>query len=237
MTLTPEQLHRLRMEDGLVPESARNSAEELPFDPDADVHLRQQLRTLLMPPTVPPIAGAVMARIAAGNVPVGEAIREQAEEEVHLSRAVMGSLGAANNLGERYRAALRAEAGDLGSVWPDVAMAIGVESGSSIGDLLRGAVADEADFGEVVTGMAPQVRWRIPAVAGVLVAAAAALLLWVGSASTTAKDVAEKIAEGPVHIEHLDVGAANAVQVLQFGEDSPTIILLKDSDEQKGEGE
>ena len=106
-----------------------------------------------------------------------------------------------------------------------------MESRASLGDLFRNAIVDEAAYTEPLNDRGEWYRWRVPAVAGVLVAAAAALLLWVSGSSTTAQDMAEKIAEGPVQIEHLDVGAANAVRVLQLGDDSPTIILIKDGAE------
>jgi hypothetical protein len=40
--------------------------------------------------------------------------------------------------------------------------------------------------------------------------------------------VAEKLAEGPVDIEVLEVGAASTVQILQAGDDATTIMLIKE---------
>ena len=237
MTLSPEQMLRLQMEDGIVEDESHGATAALGFDPQRDREFRQQLRRVLTPLEVPPLASRVMARIAACSVPVGDAIRDGAEGSLGVSRAVMGTLGIGMNLGEQYRTALITEAGEMDSVWPSVADAIGVDAGTSLADMLRGAIADEAAYGETMSDGAVPFGWRLPTTIGVVVAAAAALLLWIGATGTTAKHVAEKIAEGPVHIEHLDVGAANAVQVLQLGDEAPTIILIEDAAQQQEERE
>ena len=168
-----------------------------------------------------------MKRVGATSLPVGASIRDEASGLDGFSSSVMGEIGLGNHGVTEFHDALIAEAGEIQSVWPQVAEAIGVDSGATLGGLLREAVASESAFQEGGWNVQASRPWLFPATAGVLIAAAAALLIWVGTTSPAVQDVAEKIASGPVDIEVLEVGAANAVQVLQRGEDEPTIILIE----------
>ena len=63
---------------------------------------------------------------------------------------------------------------------------------------------------------------------GVAFAAAAALLLYLGMGDTSAPAMEATMApilEAPVDIEAIDAGE---VEVLQFGEQAPTIIMIDD---------
>lgn len=228
MTLTPAQIHRLQYEDGLVPLDTLGSIEALAFDPAADVRLRAELRHALAPIEIPSVVDAVMRRIDGDKLPVKESVEQSSLEPGSVSAAVMGKLGVGEGIGHQVREALTIEAGTPDSVWPGVAAAIGADVGVTVGDLLRSAVEEEAGFRGQGWGRAAPRRWWVPATAGVLIAAAAALLLWVGSNGSSVQDVAEKITAGPVDIEALDVGTANAVRVLDLGKEDPTIILIEE---------
>ena len=116
MSLTPDQVLRLHMEDGLAASAGTEPVAGVDFDPKLDMQLRQIVRDALTPRVVPAIAGAVMAKISAGRLPVGDAIRDQSSEDFEVSRSVMGSLGLSSGFSEHYRDAVKAEAGDFDGV-------------------------------------------------------------------------------------------------------------------------
>ena len=233
MTLTLEQLQRLHLEDGIISTDELEPEFETGFDPSADRQLRKDVRAALLSIEAPRIVDAVMTKVGRTTLPVGDSIREETPAFDGFSSSVMGQIGHENSVAEGFPDALVAEAGEFQSVWPQVAEAIGVESGAPLGGLIREAIVSESGFQERGWAAGSSRPWLVPATAGVLIAAAAALLIWVGTTSPAVQDVAEKIASGPVDIEALEVGAANAVQVLQRGEDEPTIILI----EQKPDGQ
>ena len=223
MTLSQAQIERLKLEDGLIDSPCPG----LDFDPDADRILRAQVREVLLPSTVPKLADSVMRRIGVLPIPVADSIDEEAPGTQRVADAVMEHLNVRDSVPVDLKAAVFTESGEMESVWPAVATAIGADVQPSLGAMLRGAVEQESGAVPHMDGMGRRRPWMIPAAAGVVVAAAAALLLWVGSQSPGPERMAEKAATGPVDIEALDVGAANAVQVLQMGEEAPTIILVQ----------
>ncbi len=228
MTLTPAEISRLHAEDGLMSTSDIEALDGIDFDPQADARFRSQLRSALRPPTSPPIVDDVMRRIGRLGTPVAEEVESEASGMDSLAGAVMAELGVATNPARMVSSAVREEAGTPESVWPGVASAIGADVGLELGSMLRGAIEEESEHRSIGWMSAPRQRWTFPVAAGVVIAAAAALLLWVGSAGQDVQSVAEKLTEGPVDIEALEVGAASAVQVLQMGEDAPTIILIEE---------
>ena len=228
MSLTKEQILRLHLEDGVLDSTATADVAGLDFNPDDDLLFRRSVRHVLRPAVVPSIVDAVMTRIGQPSVPVSDAIHDQSAPAHGIAAEVMGHLEAREPLAGQIRAALREEAGDFVGAWPGVAGAIGVEMDTGLGGILRGAVAGESGYQAIGWQTEAHRNWRVPTAVGVLFAAAAAFLIWVGSAGSTAKEVAEKFAAGPVDIEHLDVGAASAVQVLQADEDATTIILIRE---------
>jgi len=228
VSLSPVELARLHVEDGLMAVSELDEESLKAFDPDVDALFRATVREALRPPVSPSIVHDVMGRIGTVVPPVADAVRTEADASASVVGAVMDRIGVASNPGRMLGEAIRVEGGELDSVWPGVAAAIGADVGIDLGGLLRGAIEEESEHMPVGWGSAARPRWVIPAAAGVVIAAAAALLLWVSSTGTGGSSVVEKIAEGPVDIEALEVGAASAVQVLQLGEDAPTIILIEE---------
>ena len=227
LTLTPSQLERLRMEDGLTDFVSDATQSELCFDATADIALRRQVRHALWPTDVPNISDSVMRRIGVQGFPVRESVTDEIDESGSIADNVMNRLGTERPPHGGVQDAIGSESGHMESVWPAVAAAIGADVQTSAGALLRNAVGQEAGDAGVRQGLWTRPAWAIPTAAGVFLAAAAALLLWVGSQYTDADRMAEKVISGPVDIEALDVGAANAVQVLQMGEEAPTIILVE----------
>ena len=229
MPLTPEQNARLLAEDGLA------STEVVAGQPEeqvrADRALRRALAAELSAVDAPTIANAVMRRLGHLSVHVADGVRGEAETP-SFAAAVMAELGTRDTLGPRLRTELIAEAGEFESLWPAIAPAVGgVAEDTGMGSLLRDAVRHEAspDFGGV-SWMAPRRRWRVAGTAalGVAFAAAAALLLYLGMGDTSAPAMEATMApilEAPVDIEAIDAGE---VEVLQFGEQSPTIIMIDD---------
>jgi hypothetical protein len=228
VTLSPAELARLHVEDGLMDVSELEMGEGIDFDPSDDARFRADLRMALQPPTVPTIVHDVMRRLGQFEVPVADAVEAGAADSESVAGAVMAQIGGGGNPSRMLAAAIVQESGDVGSVWPGVAAAIGADVGVDLGSILRGAIADESAHMPVSWMSVPRQRWIVPAAAGVLLAAAAALLLWVGTGSSAVQSVAEKLAEGPVDIEALEVGAASAVQILQAGDDATTIMLIKE---------
>ena len=133
------------------------------------------------------------------------------------------------------KSAIEEEAGEPESIWPAIAASVGADPGFDLGATLKGAIQSESAYQPAGWLVTRPPWWRVGAVS-VALAIAAALLLWVGSTGnkvTTMADAAlQPILDAPVQIESLEVGAANLAQVLQFGEDAPTIIFVSDDAEE-----
>jgi hypothetical protein len=228
VTLSPSEIIRLHLEDGLMAASELDVGATDGFDPAEDTYFRSAVRQALQPPSSPSIVNDVMRRVGTVGVPVSDALREEAEQGSSVAGAVMSKLGVTSHSGDMVGDAIRGESASPESVWPGVAAAIGADVGVDLGSLLRGAVEEEGNHIEAGWGDVSRPRWVVPAAAGVVIAAAAALLLWVGSGGIDTPSVVEKLVEGPVDIEALEVGAASAVQVLQLGDEAPTIILIEE---------
>jgi hypothetical protein len=228
VTLSPAELARLHVEDGLMDVSELEMGEDIDFDPADDARFRADLRMALQPPMVPTIVHDVMRRLGQFAVPIADAVEAGAANSQSVAGAVMAEIGVGGNPSRMLADAIAQESGAAASVWPGVAAAIGADVGFDLGSMLRGAIADESEHVAVGWMSMPRKRWIVPAAAGVLLAAAAALLLWVGTGSPAVQSVAEKLAEGPVDIEVLEVGAASTVQILQAGDDATTIMLIKE---------
>ena len=227
LTLTHSQLERLRLEDGLVDSVSDVAESDLRFDPAADKALRRMVRQALLPSNVPTISELVMHRIGLEAVPLQESVTNEARESNPIADAVMNRLHPGRPVHLDLKAAIVEESGEIVRTWPVVAGAIGANVQTSLGGLIRDAVGQESGHDGVAQVVWRRPVWAVPAAAGLFLAAAAAILLWVGSQSSDPDRVAEKVIAGPVDIEALDVGAANAVQILQMGEEAPTIILVE----------
>lgn len=233
LELTPEQSAETRLVDGI----ATDGDIELLGDVDvsAAVSLRDDLRWALSHADAPSVASQVMARIGYVGADVGDVVRGEAGLENAVVESVMGRLGIDEQVGSQLRGALVQEAGSAPSLWADIAPSVGAEAPMSLGDMLRGAVTEEVGKDFVPSPwFAPQRnRWAMGAAAGAVFAAAAALLLYVGLAGggdQVAEATMGPLLEAPVDIEELDAGDNQAVQVLQFGSEAPTIILIEDID-------
>ncbi len=233
MTLTPEEIARLKAEDGLATreETAARPVDEL----RADRALRRSLSAELVAGEAPTIADAVMRRL--GHLPIHVADSVQTEADTpSFAAAVMAELGTREAIGPRLRAELAAEAGEFESIWPAIAPAVGgALDDMPMGSLLKDAVRSEAaaEF-DGVAWLNPHRRWRFvgAAAVGVAFAAAAALLLYMGMGDATAPAMEATmgpILEAPVDIEAIEAGE---VEVLHFGEEAPTIIMINDEGSQ-----
>lgn len=227
MELTELEMSRLRLEDGEGTEQDRSAVREAGLDISADQQLRITVRRALMSVETPSIAEKVMRRIGASSSPVGDAVRT--ETPPALADGVMAALGK-----QRPEAgladALRTEAGVPEPIWPRIASAVGGSVDGDFGSLLRAGIAAEGNF-QPQGWLTARRKWAVGGAVAAF-AAAAALLLTVGSSSTQIPAMATAamgpILDAPVEIEDLEVGAASLVQVLQFGEDAPTIIFVSD---------
>ena len=232
MTLTDLEIARLRQEDGLGTAEDQRTLEEAGFDLEADRRLRSTVRAALMPHKAPSIAPHVMARIGVGDTAVAEALREQ--EPPSIADKVMAAVGQRGGANCDVGGALRNEAGEPRPMWGSIAHAVGAEPGIDIGAALRAGIPEEGQF-KAQGWLTPRRRWAIGGATAAF-AAAAALLLSVGAGSKTVAPLASAaitpILDAPVEIEALEVGAANLVQVLQFGADAPTIIFVSEDTEE-----
>ena len=229
MTLSSEEQARLLAEDGLA---SREAVKALPeAQVRADRELRRAIAAELRAVEAPTIADTVMRRLGHLPVHVGDSVQGEAETP-SFAAAVMAELGTRDAIGPKLRAELAAEAGEFASIWPAIAPAVGGVAGElGMGLLLKGAVRHEAaaEF-EGVSWLSQGSRWRAAGTAaiGIAFAAAAALLLYMGMGDATTPSMEATMApilEAPVDIEAIDAGD---VEVLQFGEQAPTIIMIDD---------
>jgi len=228
MGLTETEASRLRAEDGVGSADDEKQAVAGGHDPAEDRAFRQAVRAALVPEATPPLADTVMARLGSMRSDVRGAVQEEVAPRIADSVMSVVMDGCANP--PRVSEAIRAEAGGPQSMWSAIAPAVGADIGQDIGELLRGSVNAEGNF-EAMGWMTPRRRFAIGGL-GVAIAAAAAVLFTiglggdgVGSAATSAMT---PILDAPVDIEDLEVGASSLVQVLQFGEEAPTIIFVSD---------
>jgi hypothetical protein len=231
--LTENEMMRLRLEDGFATSEDERKASDAGIDWASDRRFRGLVRNALLPTKFTPFADQVMARLGEASIPIGDAIGDEAAPSV--VGEVMNAIGG----GERWSAGLaeelRFEAGEPAPIWGSISDAVGGSASPDIGSLLRDGVAAEGDF-KARGWLTPTKRWAIGGAAAAVFAAAAALLLSVGTGTGTVSEMATAamtpILDAPVEIEALEVGAANLVQVLQFGQDSPTIIFVSDDTEE-----
>ena len=238
VTLNPTEIARLHVEDGIGTDADMQLLVEAGIDVTGDQLLRGAVQAALRPETVPLIADGVMRSVNGKPLPVGQALVQELEETPGLSAGVMARLGALDLAGQDVADAIHEEAGDPGSIWNEVAGRIGVEAGLDLSELIQAAVAHEAGPSNLEWMPKSRSDWKVGPAAGVIFAMAAAVLLWVQTSVPNANVVAQQaldelpLFEGPVEIESLDVGAANIAQVLQFDENSPTIIFVGEFEEQ-----
>ena len=237
VTLKPIEIARLRVEDGLGTEDDLQLLANAGVDVEADSGLRAALQVALGSSETPPIADAVMLRLGTATVPVGVAMAQELDEAPEVSSHVMAMLGSNETSTLDVAKAIYEEGGEPGSLWNGVATAIDVDPGVDLGELLRAAVEHEAGPSNIEWMPKARPYWKVGAATGVIFAMAAAVLLWVQASVPNADVVAQQALdelpffEGPVEIESLDVGTANIAQVLQFDEDSPTIIFVGELEE------
>jgi hypothetical protein len=149
-----------------------------------------------------------------------------------ISHDVMASLGSVRS---SVGTVLRDEAGPSPRLWPVVAEAIGApmdDTGALFRSALQAAAVAVAEPGPVAVP-AERRHWRLPAA---LVALAAATLLAV--LTWTQPEPTQPVVNivpvefdipGRTEIESLESETAAVVQVLQFDDDSPTIIFIDDT--------
>lgn len=223
---------RLRQEDGFGLPADETVLADAGIDWNEDARMRGALNRALEAPDAPGIADSVMRRIGQPRAGVGDALRDSSAPS--LSDSVMAAVGLSERPSALVAEGLRAEAGDIESLWPAIAPAVGAEVGFDIRSALREGVESEGQFSPQ-GWLAGKRRWAVGGVA-VAFAAAAALLLAVGTDSMPAQQMTAStlapILDAPVEIESLEVGAASLVQVLQFGQEAPTIIFVSDDIEE-----
>lgn len=232
MTLNDIEVSRLRAEDGVGDDNDEARARGAGHNVDDDRAFRAEIRGALAPTSIPSLTEGVMARLGAPSTAIGDAVRHGAVPSI--ADAVMSSVAASPSQTGEVAAAIRSEARSGRSLWPAIAPAVGADAGSDISAMLRGAVQAEGRF-EPSGWMTPRRRIAVGGI-GVAVAAAAAVLMSIGVSSSdgmgpAATSAMTPILNAPVDIEDLEVGASNLVQVLQFGEDAPTIIFVSEDAE------
>ncbi|MEC8192390.1 MAG: hypothetical protein VX127_06655 [Myxococcota bacterium] len=228
MNLTPLELSRLKAEDGLASSEDIDRVDQAGIDREADGLLRASIKAALRSNPPLEVADGVMRRIGSVPLPLGDAIRQ--EPHTTVADAVMASLGGGQASPIPVRQALTGEAGIPDALWPSIAAAVGADPGMHIGKRLRSEVEQESAFrGQV--WLTPRRRWAVGG-AALACAAAAAFLIGVGITNTpvgpAASAAISPILDAPVDIEELEVGMSSSVQVLQFGNDAPTIIFVSD---------
>ena len=228
MNLTPLEISRLKVEDGLASSEDIDRVEKAGIDREADVLLRDSIKAALRSDPPREVADGVMRRIGIVSIPLGDAIRQ--ESHTNLADAVMSSLGGGQASPVPVRHALTGEAGTPTALWPSIAAAVGADPGMHIGKRLRSEVEQEGGF-RGQAWLTPRRRWAVGG-AALACAAAAAFLLGVGITNTpvgpAASAAISPILDAPVDIEELEVAMSSSVQVLQFGNDAPTIIFVSD---------
>lgn len=237
VTLNPNEILRLHAEDGLGTEDDLQLLIDSGVDVVADMELRKALKEGLASIEVPALADDVMRRLGLPGISVDAAMSQELSEQPEISVDVMSIVGGSETSNVDIASAIRSEGGDPDSVWREVADTIGVDSGLELGDLIRSAVEHESGPSNIEWMPKGRPYWKVGAAAGVVFAMAAAVLLWVQSAVPNTNVIAKQtldefpLFDGPVQIESREVGAANIAQVLQFDEDSPTIIFVGEFEE------
>ena len=233
MELTTIEMARLRTEDGLGTGEDVALLEAEGVDMEADVLSRQQIKWALTPAVVPSIADSVLSRLGVDGLLVQSALDDA--DAPALADSVMAAVGVSARPGSNIGAAIEAEAGEFESIWPSIAASVGADTSFDLSASLRGALQSESEFQPSGWLDSRPPWWRVGAVS-VGLAIAAAVLLWVGNIGNNVVTVADAalqpILDAPVQIESLEVGTANLAQVLQFGEDAPTIIFVSDDAEE-----
>ena len=179
MELTAYELARLRLEDG---QGQRDDQALLSEDEQAaDRLLREHLVWAFHAIDAPPLADAVMKRVGTFPLPVGGSIEDESENP-NLSSSVMGELGLGDGVGDLVREAVVDEAGPAPALWNDLCSSVGGTSLGGSSGLLRQAIQQESDpgFGSAQVFQARRPWWAIGVAAGAVLAAAAALLLYMG---------------------------------------------------------
>jgi len=181
MDLTAYELARLRVEDGL----AQNGDETLLSgeEKSGDLLLKRHLVWAFQSVEAPSIADTVMRRIGRFSVPVGGSIMEEGEIK-SLSVSVMGQLGLGEGIGLHVRDAVVDEAGPAPALWDDLCASVGGTPLGGAGGILRQAIQQESDpgFEKTPVFQARRPWWAIGVAAGAVLAAAAAVLLYMGFA-------------------------------------------------------
>jgi hypothetical protein len=237
VTLTPTEIARLHVEDGFGTDTDMQMLVDAGVDVAGDLALREALNSGLIPAEIPSVADDVMRNIGAIGMPVGTAMAQELGEAPGLSADVMSMLGTDDVVTSDVAKAIEEEGGYPDSLWNGIADVIGVDPGLDLGDLLRAAVDDEAGVSNIEWMPKSRSYLKVSASVGLVFAMAAAVLLWVQTSVPDANVIAQKamdempIFQGPVEIESLEVGAANIAQVLQFDENSPTIIFVGEFEE------
>ena len=228
MDLSPVEISRLKAEDGLATREDLARIEGAGVDLDADIRFRASLQAALKSNPTQAIADGVMSRIGGRSLPLADAIRRETPQTV--VDGVMASLEGIESVPVPVRAALSEEAGNPPPLWPRVAAAVGADTSVQIGDMLRSEIQQEGGF-QVQKWPAARRRWVVGG-AALACAAAASFLIGIGITNTPVGTAASAaiapILDAPVDIEALEVGSSNSVQVLQFGNEAPTIIFVSD---------
>ena len=198
MKLTANELARLRHEDGLLEQDELADLE--PHNLEADLALRARLFEVFTSVSVPPIADDVMRRIGPVGAPVGDSISEEADAPT-LSLGVMERIGQADGMGGWVQQAVIEEAGAPPSLWDGLSASVGGSVNEGIGGLLKGAIEQESSDGFVGGAVFSNGRpwWKIGVAAGAALAAAAAVLFYLGFAVDAGPAVEASI--GPEEID------------------------------------
>jgi len=229
VSLTETELRLLHAEDDLASEQDLLRLSQEGVDLDEARQLRADLQSAFRTLDCPRLAPGVMARLGFPTLAVGEALRHDASDSPSIADAVMSTVGDSQSSSTGVANAIGAEGGEPPALWAAVAAEIGVQA-DDLGGLLRDAIEAEAGESEVRWLGAPRRWWFAGAAAGTMLAVAAALLLWVGLGSEpSSMPLVAALPidfEAPAEIESLEVGDNAVVQVLQFGENAPTIIFI-----------
>jgi len=198
MELSAYELARLRVEDGhgqAGDEALLNNQEQ-----SADRRLKRQIGWALTAVEAPSIADVVMNRVGRFPLPVGSSIEGEAHSP-ELSSSVMSELGLGEGIGSLVQEAVIHEAGPAPALWGDLCASVGGSPLGGASGILRQAIHQEsgAGFGPTKAFQAGRSWWPLGMAAGAVLAAAAAVLLYMGFATESGPSVEASM--GPEEME------------------------------------
>ena len=193
--LSAAELARLRLEDGLSVDGDVELVDDAATV--SDLALRAQLSVVLSAVNVPPIADHVMRRIGGLREPIFESVEHEAATP-QIASGVMSRIGVDQGAHGLVKKAILEDAGPAPELWGRLASSVGANPVGEFDGLLKRAITGEAETQFRPTTLFGMQRpwWKIGAIAGAALAAAAAVLFYLSFVPDSAPSMEASIGAG-----------------------------------------